>query len=422
MGKKYKQKTASHNNIGTKFNYTTLPLIITVTGVLASIAYQKLYPSDDSVKNKNLITNKKLENIVPGECSKAKNLYIKIMDKALDAHGAIENTYYSTMGKIIDKLYASTRIGFECRDFVMWDIKKIYKEFTSDEVQTIETFKYRSATSASHQAEKIKSGLQNGKIMHDDLTYSDLDTYAKKMADSSKDNHPAIDAKIKQVNGIWLTNKNSPKEMHKDDIRSLVKQKNFFKDDGEWSHVVWTNDKYLIPKSVKSLKKHGIEVRSIYDHMDEIKLFEEIIKLIDSNKFAMASDTLRYSITYNEGGLYADINYKFIQKVDQYCSRFNMFSADHQNNFFCVNKEHIVIKETLNKIESTFKNNPEHLMDLNLEMPIELTYAPYVSAMMKHSNEEGNFDFYYDYYEAHGIKDNGPIGQDNAGLTSHTWI
>ena len=35
----------------------------------------------------------------------------------------------------------------------------------------------------------------------------------------------------------------------------------------------------------------------------------------------MASDILRCSITYNEGGLYADINYKFIQKIDQYYSK-----------------------------------------------------------------------------------------------------
>ncbi|MCT4634996.1 MAG: hypothetical protein N4A31_01940 [Rickettsiales bacterium] len=355
-----------------------------------------------------------------GECSKAAKICKKALDKALANSNNYQETYYSGMGKILDKLYASTKIGFECRPYIMWDLHKSYIGESSKNSIMMKSFQYAAATEAGHQYYKINSELLSGKRAHDSLTYKDLDLYTQKMAISSKHNTKSTETKLKQVNGIWLTNKNSPREIHKDDIKSLIAQKKFFENDGQWSHVVWTNDKSLIPKSVKYLEKHNIEVRSIYDYKDELKLFDEIIKLIDVNKLGMASDTLRCSITYLQGGVYADINYKFLQKIDQYCSKYDMFSADHQNNLFCVKKEHIVIKETLNGMESLLKSHPKYLKNGD-DQPIQTIYSQYYNSMIKYSNDEGNIDFYYDYYDAHGIKDEGPIGEDNAGTTSLTW-
>lgn len=429
MGKKSKYKLTkllqSYDvTMGSKFDYIKIiiPVIIGVTTIIGAVVYNSIYSGYEVGDVEGVSSIKEPEKTILGECSKLRNSFASKMDKALSTTSNYEKTYYSMMGKMLDNIYASTKIGFECRPFIVWDMRNTYSRLSPDSPLDLESFQYSSATLNNHQPYKIKADLSNGRKDHNKLSYIDLDTYANKMAYSSKHSHHNVEGKPKQVNGIWLTNKSFSKEIHNDDIRSLIEQKNFFKKDGEWSHVVWTNDKFLIPKSVKALEKEGIEVRSIYDYKDEIKLFSEIIKLIDSNKFAMASDLLRCSITYNEGGVYADINYKFIQKIEQYYSKFDLFTADQQNNFFCVKKGHIVFKEMLNRIESDFKNHPEYLTNKDIDRPIELIYSQYAASLIKFSNEEGNIDFYYDYYDAHGIKDEGPIGQDNAGLTHHTWV
>jgi len=60
-----------------------------------------------------------------------------------------------------------------------------------------------------------------------------------------------------------------------------------------WEHIVWTNDKSLIPRSVDKLQKEGIKVKDLSEIDKNFKLKQEVNDLIEHNKWGMASDFLR---------------------------------------------------------------------------------------------------------------------------------
>lgn len=357
-----------------------------------------------------------------GECTRFKEKLIEEIASVVEHHKKdYYKFYYQAMGNAIDQLYASTAIGFECRSFIMYDLRDIFAKGLGKEFSDSELMHYRLATAQLHQTNKILADLNTGKAEKlSGLTYKDFDDYADKMAIASKSKVIDIEDKPRIIHSIWLTNKENPRELLRQDIKSIIARKKFFANDGEWEHVVWTNDKKLIPKSIKSLEKNGITVRSIYEIKDELKLFNEVIELIAQNKFGMASDILRYSIIYSEGGTYADLNYKFFQTIWQYVQKYDWFSDYHQNNFFSAKKYHIVLEGALKEIASGFEKPITYIDNLSNDHTFQMTYLPYVISLIRNSNKDGNIDFYYDYYDAHGLPDLGAIGQDNVGSES-TW-
>jgi hypothetical protein len=357
-----------------------------------------------------------------GECTKFKEELVEEIASSVEGHKKdYYKLYYQAMGDAIDQLYASTTIGFECRGFIMYELRDIFAKDLGGEFSDSELMRYRLATTQLHQTNKILADLNTGKFEKlSGLTYKDFDDYAAKIAAASKSKAINIEDKPKTVHSIWLTHPENPRELLQQDIKSLIARKKFFADDGEWSHVVWTNNKKLIPKSVKTLEKNGIEVRSIYEIKDELKLFDKVIELIEQNKFGMTSDILRYSIIDSEGGTYADLNYKFFQKIWQYVQKYDWFSDFHQNNFFAAKKHHIVLEKTLEEIAGGFKKPAGYIDSFSKDHTLEMTYLPYVISLIRNSNKDGNIDFYYDYYDAHGLPDLGAIGQDNVGSES-TW-
>lgn len=156
-------------------------------------------------------------------------------------------------------------------------------------------------------------------------------------------NNPALllDMKYKNLNAeaaatpkiprflhhIWVTNEEVCREIAEEDI---IKLKNthviFAKNGKEWQHIVWTNNKNLIPNSVKKLEKEGIIVRELSEISKDFKLNQEIEASIKNKLWGLASDMLRLEIIKIVGGIYADVNFVFNRDLEREIHRYDFFT------------------------------------------------------------------------------------------------
>ncbi len=358
-----------------------------------------------------------------GKCTSFKEKITKEINANLLRLQGSPSPYYEAMGSAIQRLHEAKEIDFMCRYFLLNLLRKTYLNSKKDSIPTEQEL-YQYSRYSEYNKNVISADFTTGRIMDiEGITFKDLDTFASKMdkaAKLQKQNSTNIE---NTMHHIWLTKTSNPRELFDSDIKNAVYNKNFLnKDNQTWLHVVWTNDKSLIPKSVKKLESNGIQVRSIYAYKDKLKLFDKIIELTEEGRFGMASDILRYSIIDAEGGVYADLNFRFEQGIKSYLQKYDFFSGDFQNNFFAAKPQHIIITETLQKIQDNLSNPPSYLNDFIGKITIQTTHLPFVLSIIRHANDEGNVDFYSDYYYAYGLNelDHGPIGKDNFG-TSYTW-
>lgn len=169
------------------------------------------------------------------------------------------------------------------------------------------------------------------------------------------------------VHHIWLTHTSAPREIRPQDLAIVIANKRTFElSSVNWRHIVWTNDKSLIPESVKKLEAEGIEVCSICDYKNKLKLWEIIEDLIDKQLWGMASDALRYSIVHLFGGIYADLNFTFSRALTEEVHRYNFLGLSFEfyeimPYMFLASQKHPVLDKALEIIDRNFKNPPEYI-------------------------------------------------------------
>ena len=222
----------------------------------------------------------------------------------------------------------------------------------------------------------------------------------------------------KVMNSIWLTAPNKPKELLDTDIDNVIANKKFF--GNEWTFVVWTNNKKLIPESVKKLQKNGIKIKELQEFQeDHPKTCKLIGDLVGVGKFGMASDLFRQFIIAEKGGVYADLNFKFLQPIDSYIEQYDFFAQDYRNSFFAAKAAHPITESTIVKIYQAMR-------DLSVNKQVtstsHITYLPYILSIIEHANEKGNSDFYYHFYAENDLGYYDLIGVDNYAGIGRTWI
>jgi len=209
------------------------------------------------------------------------------------------------------------------------------------------------------------------------------------------------------VHHIWLTHRDSPREVREQDIKNAIATKETFaKGKGKWQHIVWMNDPSLIPDSVKALEVAGIEVKSIYDYEEDLKLFYLVEELIEKKDWGKATDTLRYALVQKFGGVYADINFIFNRDVTEEAHKYNFFSITFgglyiDNFFFGCSPRHPVIEKVLQLVERNLMDPPEYLASIAKADPESRvltdmgTANPTYLAYYAEANKEGNIDVIY---------------------------
>ncbi len=229
--------------------------------------------------------------------------------------------------------------------------------------------------------------------------------FPKKIAPVTKENLTISESGINKIpyimHHIWLTHPSSPREIKLDQMDIVLDTQEFIKkSDNSWTHIVWTNEKSLIPNSVKTLEANGFEVRSIKDYSSKLKLFEKIEELVDLKLYGIASDTLRYSLIEQFGGVYSDLNFKFSRSIELEMQQYNFFSKDFQNSFFAANPSHPIITKVLEIVERNLYNPPQYIKSINaddiISQTVYTTLLPFGAAYTEASNQDHNIDMVLD--------------------------
>lgn len=374
--------------------------------VLALIAFSSIYFSNN--------------NIYGNECLIFKEELIKTTFKGVNKHSS-EDSYYSAMGRAIQRIYEDKKIDIMCRPFLLAELRKTIKGY-SGKPTDIELLYY--STYSDYPSRLIDAEIHMGRtlLFKEKIQYKDLNRFSKKMHEASHREKADCDNIPNILHHVWLTHPDNSREIPLGDIQTVLKNKKLFsKDPVKWRHIVWTNDKTLIPNSTRFLEQEGIEVISMKDYQDDIELFSLIINLIDQQSFGAASDILRYSILNYVGGVYADLNFIFHRGIYEILLKYDFLVQDTRNNFFASKAKHVILQKTLEKIDQISKNLNNYFgTDQNISV-IGYTHHPFVLAILTDANTNQNVDFYLDYYYFYGKdEDPGPVGQDNYS-SSGTW-
>ena len=125
----------------------------------------------------------------------------------------------------------------------------------------------------------------------------------------------------------------------------------------DWQHIVWTNNKVLMPNSLKKLAYIGVQVNELDHYKYSLPKYNLIQKNIAISDVGKAVDIAKLSVIYKFGGVYADLNDKFFKILDAEICNFNFLatsltdSYEVENFFFTASKKHPILRTCLNDIE-----------------------------------------------------------------------
>ncbi len=207
------------------------------------------------------------------------------------------------------------------------------------------------------------------------------------------------------VHQIWLTSSDNPKEIREQDLKiALETKETFAKAPVAWQQIVWTNDKTLFPKTVKILEENGIQVKSFYDYKADLALIEVVENAISQQKWGIASDSLRYALVNEFGGLYADLNFNFKRDTTDEAHKYNFFTQEYgahyiDNFFFGASPHHPIIEDIIRFVERNIVNPPEYISrikDQSSSVITDMATAnPTYIAYYAQANKNGNIDVVY---------------------------
>ena len=178
----------------------------------------------------------------------------------------------------------------------------------------------------------------------------------------------------------------------------------------DWQHIVWTNNKMLMPNSLKKLVDIGVQVNELDHYKHSLPKYNLIQKNIAISDVGKTVDIAKLSVIYKFGGVYADLNYKFFKTLDAEICTFNFLttslddSYQVENFFFIASKKHPILVTSLNDIERnlSLKTTPAWLhlyyehnattCDVSTDL---FTYRPFMWSIYKAGHINGNIDAVY---------------------------
>ena len=199
---------------------------------------------------------------------------------------------------------------------------------------------------------------------------------------------------------IWLTHPFSPREVHSLDVDTILQNKKTFENSKQnWTHIIWTNNKSLIPNSVAEFEKEGLVIREIGEIKDQLILFPQINEFIDKKQWGVASDILRYNLIEQLGGVYADVNFKFNRNIESELYQYDCFSQNAANNFFAAKPHHPIFSTLMNIVERNIINPPSYINSIEEKAEfvktVFVSLLPFNLAFLRAANLKGNIDMLY---------------------------
>ena len=213
------------------------------------------------------------------------------------------------------------------------------------------------------------------------------------------------------VHHIWLTHPSSPREISINDIlNTLNTKKKFEESSNKWNHIIWTNNKTLIPESIEQLEKEGITIRSIQYYKENIRLFESISDLINLKQWGMASDILRYSLVEYFGGVYADLNFELTRTVESEMHKYDFFAQSYTNNFFAAKAFHPIIISLVDMVERNLNSPPSYIAAIEdadiFTKTLYFSLFPFALSFFNSAHKDNNIDIIYLHHHIDNNKAN----------------
>ncbi len=176
----------------------------------------------------------------------------------------------------------------------------------------------------------------------------------------------SISSNIPQkFNYIWLTPPEAPKELFpldhggKIDRNFDVMYHNKIIVYPYWEHVLWTNNKNLIPNTVEKLENIGFEVKELKDiNSTRTNIIDTISNYFCSKYAAVFIDTAKLIAAEGEGGIVADINFRFFKPYEEKQLKNDYIVYWHgsqfENAMTTSAPNHPVVTKTLDNLENSF--------------------------------------------------------------------
>jgi hypothetical protein len=193
---------------------------------------------------------------------------------------------------------------------------------------------------------------------------------------------------------IWFTSFEQPREILDISVQIAMQSKSICNDDiGPWRHILWTNDKSLIPNTTRKFLDQGFEVLSISDYANQTTLYNELIDKIDHKEWGMASDIWRYEIVRMMGGVYSDLNFHLSRSIEKELYRYDYFAANFINNFFAATPNHPILVEIIDLVAKRLNKNDLHFTAGEVfSETIFTTLLPFALGFLRAANQGDNKD------------------------------
>ena len=216
------------------------------------------------------------------------------------------------------------------------------------------------------------------------------------------------------VHHIWFTNPSNPREININEIKNIIQAKETLGENhSKWSHIVWTNDKNLLPFSVETLENNGIEVRSIEAYKQEFQLYETVSHFIENKSWGIASDTMRYNILQKFGGIYSDLDFSFSRSVENDMYKYDFFAQNLVNFFIAAKADHPILNYLVDTMERNFNNTPSYISTIPeteiFAKTVYTTLLPFAASILKNANQDNNIDMIFRSNEFFDPSINKPI-------------
>lgn len=228
----------------------------------------------------------------------------------------------------------------------------------------------------------------------------------------------------KNIHHVWFTSQHSPREPNTDNIiktNTLIPE-----EQSNWTHILWTNNKKLIPKTVNKLEKIGIKVFEIGD-LGNSTAYDFIQSNIEKKYWGIASDIARLVILEQYGGIYTDVNYVLDHLPLQEMSNYKFFAQSrdkvHIGNYFIASTDHNkILTRWLDYIEENLSDTPPpYITEIRKtndirEITITTTALPSCLAFFCESEESVIF------INSECNESQECLGTDPTGHGSETWL
>lgn len=201
------------------------------------------------------------------------------------------------------------------------------------------------------------------------------------------------------LNYVWFTSSTSPREISQSDIKNVLSNHKLFHDSNPtWESIINTNNKNLIPESVKILEANGIKVVDIRENSNDENFITRLDTLIQQKHWGMASDYARYKIMIN-GGSYADLNFKALRSIDSEMKTYDFFAQDCINYFFSAKPNHPIIEGLVKKVEENIDNPPAYIQEIDnkdiFTKTVVTSLLPFCMSYLKHAHQDDNQDIIF---------------------------